>query len=78
MSFNQTNLRKTKTLARELIQLVELVQEEIAEQDKEYQKRFNEPRDGRCQLTANPSRTTGELRRKSMDLTRALANLRRS
>lgn len=76
MSFNQRELRKVKKLCQDVEVLINYVQVEIEEEDKQWQERNPDfPRTHA--INASPSKTTGELRRRSMDLTRALADLRR-
>lgn len=67
---NQAHLRKVEDLAREVASLAKLTAERLDEEVK-----WN----GSWHLRPYPGpRLTGELRRRSMDLTRALADLRRA
>ena len=68
MSMNRTNLRRVKSLCKEVLALIAEVDKEIENYSKELNFEVNSP---------PASKTTGELRRRSMDLTRALADLRR-
>lgn len=63
MSINTTTMRQVKKLSQEVCALIATVEHEMYESD--------------VKSSPYPSKTTGELRRRSMDLTRALAELRR-
>ncbi len=65
MAFTEENFRKVKILSKQVEKLIGEVELERSLFRKDY---GYEP----------ASRKTGELRRRSMDLTRALADLRRS
>lgn len=66
MSFTSHKLRKVHDLCNEVHDLVEAVEREMTG-DSGYKRPY-----------ANPSPTTGALRRRSLDLTRALAELRKT
>lgn len=67
---NKQNIVKARRLCDEVAVLCEKI--EATEKG-----RFAEAEGRKQWCTAWPSKTTGELRRRSMDLTRALADLRR-
>lgn len=70
MSINAASMRQVKGLCQEVCSLIAIAQHEMHEFNAEHPD---------WQITSpHPSKTTGELRRRSMDLTRALADLRRS
>ena len=73
MSFQPDTLRKAKRLCEEVHQLIEDVEAQSKLDTAEFLVRH-----GDSKLTIlRPSRLTGELRRRTLDLTRALADLRR-
>lgn len=78
MSVNGTTLAKVRRLAREVDQLAADVEREMVDSGARMHARNPELfAKGFVPHTPYPSPTTGELRRRSMDLTRALAEMRR-
>lgn len=75
MSFNQKELRNVKKLCAEVTELATKVQIEIEDYEDDFFNRTGMKFDHA--ISAHGSKTTGALRRKSLDLTRALADLRR-
>lgn len=65
VSIDAANMKIVKGLCQEVCALISIAQHEMYERGSEATYPY-------------PSKTTGELRRRSMDLTRALADLRRS
>ena len=74
MSFQPDTLRKAKRLCEEVHQLIEDVEAQGARNSVDFAERCgHDP----AHWVLWPSRLTGELRRRTLDLTRALSDLRR-
>lgn len=79
MSFDKFNLERTKHYADEVVQLIREVEKDTTEVDKNNSK-YDEVRgmgDYSIRYRSYNGVLRAELRRRSMDLTRALADLRR-
>lgn len=74
MSLNKTELANVKRLCRDVIALIDAVEKQAAMQTAGFSAQMGTT----YKWVLWPSRKTAELRRRSMDLTRALADLRRS
>lgn len=68
MSINATTMKDVKRLCQEVCALISIAEHEMHEATE---------REGFKHASPHPSKTTGELRRRSMDLSRALSDLRR-
>ena len=71
------NLERVARLCREVIELTEQVRAEMQQDGERVRSAYPDIADDFLPSTALGSLTTGALRRRSMDLTRALADLRR-
>ena len=74
MSINQKTLRDVSKLCAEVQTLIREVEDQAKKDTEDFVTRVG----GTSRWLVWPGRRTGELRRRSMDLTRALAELRRS
>ena len=79
MAFTKFDLKRTKQYADEVCNLIREVEQDICEADKNNSRFFNRAQDDySIQYRSYNGVLRAELRRRSMDLTRALADLRRS
>lgn len=74
MAFSKDNLKKTKIWCEQVIRLIDEVEKE---RQQGFVSLFGPEEKNHEYYTAPPSKKTGELRRRSMDLTRQLAQLRK-
>lgn len=77
MTMNKNDLTQVELLCSDVMKLIVEVNREIRVQDEEWNKTHPD-HISKYQSTAYGSVNTGALRRRSMDLTRALAQLRKT